>query len=216
MANPTKPRSRRAPQERSIETRARLLESANAALREVGYRGTTVQNVATRAGVSLGALQYHFPTKHDLMAAAIEHVFEERIDQLLGRMHELSGAELMAKGLELVFSGYREELFAPYLELVLAGRTDPELRPHVERIANRLADRAIAAFREVFGPTERSRPFEEVLPSLFFAVLEGLALGRIAGPGRTEYHGVLAALTSLAEEWLHPLDGTPKTPSQPS
>lgn len=205
--------ARKATQDRSIETRARLLESASAALREVGYRGTTVQEVATRAGVSLGALQYHFPTKHDLIVAAVEHVFERRVGELVPRLRALPGRARMARTIELLFSAYTEDTFTTYLELVVAGRTDEELRPHVDRMAHRLAERAISAFREVFSATEKARHFEDVLPSFFFATLEGLAIGRMASPGRGEYQRVLEALTWLGEEWLHPADHVPGRPT---
>ena len=50
-------------QQRSEETRARLLEAAEACFSESGYDGTGVAKICRRAGVSKGAFYHHFETK---------------------------------------------------------------------------------------------------------------------------------------------------------
>lgn len=56
--------------------RARLLEAATALFTRHGYRKTSVHEVARRAGVAKGTLYLYFPTKADLLLAAL---FEERV-----------------------------------------------------------------------------------------------------------------------------------------
>ena len=49
-----------------------------------GYEGISIRRVAAAAGVSIGAVQHHFPTKDALLAAAMERVsrqFEARLDR---------------------------------------------------------------------------------------------------------------------------------------
>lgn len=41
-----------------------------------GFEGISVRRVATRAGVSIGAVQHHFPTKDAMLEAAMEHASE--------------------------------------------------------------------------------------------------------------------------------------------
>src|SRR6478736_2637455 len=60
-------------QDRSRVTRQRLLEATIDCLAENGWAATTVGVVATRAGVSRGATQHHFPTREDLITAALEY-----------------------------------------------------------------------------------------------------------------------------------------------
>ncbi len=50
-------------EERSAETRRRLLDATVACLFERGYAGTTTTELARRAGVSRGAQMHHFPKK---------------------------------------------------------------------------------------------------------------------------------------------------------
>ncbi|MGF2951529.1 TetR/AcrR family transcriptional regulator, partial [Mycobacterium sp. THU-M116] len=72
------PRPRRTQAQRSSETKAALLDATLDLLVESGYKATTLTAVAHRAKVSLGALLHHFPTKNDLLVAAIGHAFERR------------------------------------------------------------------------------------------------------------------------------------------
>ena len=66
--------SRAAPQQaRAKATRRKLLNAAVQSLCESGCAGTTTTVVANRAGVSQGALYKHFGSKHQLIAATVEH-----------------------------------------------------------------------------------------------------------------------------------------------
>jgi AcrR family transcriptional regulator len=53
-------------------TRARILEAATGAFCAHGYAGTTVAAVAAAAGVSVAAVELAYPTKPDLLKAAID------------------------------------------------------------------------------------------------------------------------------------------------
>ncbi|WP_169799311.1 TetR/AcrR family transcriptional regulator, partial [Nocardioides jensenii] len=80
----------RVPQEeRSRAMRQRLLEATVECLVEAGFSGTSTTLVSQRAGVSRGAQLHHFPTKNDLVLAAVEHLTEVR------------GAELAAAAAQL-------------------------------------------------------------------------------------------------------------------
>src|SRR3954452_5039848 len=69
-------RSRRARSE-GRDGRQALLEAALALSAERGYRGSSVDDIAERAGYSKGALYWHFSSKDDLFFALLE----ERIDR---------------------------------------------------------------------------------------------------------------------------------------
>ena len=69
----------RVPQaDRTRAMRARLLEATVELLVERGFAGTSTTLVSDRAGVSRGAQLHHFPTKNDLVVAAVEHLTERR------------------------------------------------------------------------------------------------------------------------------------------
>ncbi len=56
-------------QQRSEETRSRLLDAAVRKFAEAGYDGSSVDDICAEAGVSKGAFYHHFPSKQALFLA---------------------------------------------------------------------------------------------------------------------------------------------------
>jgi len=73
---PAKPQRRRSHAERTAETRARIIEAAIASIAELGFQRTTANEIATRAGVTWGAVQHHFGDKDGIITAVLEDSFE--------------------------------------------------------------------------------------------------------------------------------------------
>src|SRR5436190_7809532 len=69
---------RRSNAERSAATQARLLDATIECLVERGWAGTSTTEIVRRAGVSRGAQVHHYPTKEDLVLAAVEHLVDRR------------------------------------------------------------------------------------------------------------------------------------------
>jgi AcrR family transcriptional regulator len=61
----------------AADTRERILEAALAAFAEKGFDGATTREIANRAGVQLGLIQYHFGGKQKLWQEAVDRSFEE-------------------------------------------------------------------------------------------------------------------------------------------
>src|SRR5258705_13964172 len=72
----------RTQQQRRDETRRALLDAAVESLIEVGFARTTTLEVQRRADVSRGALLHHFPSKAELLVAAVDHLAEMRAREL--------------------------------------------------------------------------------------------------------------------------------------
>src|SRR5216683_1851518 len=79
-------------QDRSSATRAKVLDAAVATLIEYGFANTTAAIVADRAEVSRGAMQYHFRTKSELLAASVEHLMPKRGAEVINAARELPEA----------------------------------------------------------------------------------------------------------------------------
>lgn len=59
-------------QQRSEETRARILDAAVRQFAIAGYNAASVDHICAEAGVSKGAFYHHFPTKQNLFLALLE------------------------------------------------------------------------------------------------------------------------------------------------
>jgi len=195
-------RPRRTNAERTAETRGKLLDAAVATLVELGYAGTSTNEVAKRAGVSRGAMLHHFPAKQDLMVAAVEHAVERHTDEVLAIVAAVpEGPDRVDVNIDLLWSIMRGPTFAAPLELMAAARTDPELRPVVAAFGVRM-DEAFQAGSEELFPQPADETYAAVLPilrRLVFAVLYGLALESYCGAPEFEVWaaGVLELLKGL-------------------
>jgi AcrR family transcriptional regulator len=168
--------SRRTQEERRSQTRARLLEATAEALADLGWAGLSTTEVSRRAGVSRGAQQHHYPTKMELVAAALEHLltrlrveYEQAYAALPDERRNVAGA------IDLFWETIRQPPALALLELGLAGRTDETLRP----LCADLNERVIMIVKEVFHELfPESLPAEMVDAAIraLFAMLVGLSL----------------------------------------
>lgn len=68
--------SQRAPKDTSFDTRERILVAALAAFAARGFDGAKTREIAQKANVNLGLIQYHFGGKLKLWQAAVDRAFE--------------------------------------------------------------------------------------------------------------------------------------------
>jgi AcrR family transcriptional regulator len=173
-------RVRRTQEERSAETRARLLDAATECLVELGYARMTTTEVADRAGVSRGAQLHHFPTKEELVLAAVEHVFARRLHEFREAFARLPAqVDHAGAAIDLLWKMIGADPFYAWLELAVAGRTDPTLGRRVRALGSRTEVEVERTFRELFAPPAAPNPFFDIAPKFVFAVLQGLALDRL-------------------------------------
>lgn len=177
-------RARRTQAERTATTRAALLEATVGSLVERGYQGTTTTEVARRAGVSPGALMHHFPTKADLLGAAVRHLFEERRAEFRKAMAGLPpGVERGRGAVEVLWSMFAGATFTAWLELWVAARVDADLRAAMVALDSDFLASSEEIFREIFvEETAASPDLPRVAVNFVFAFLSGLALAN-ALPG---------------------------------
>ncbi|MBW2696934.1 MAG: TetR family transcriptional regulator [Deltaproteobacteria bacterium] len=76
-------RERRTQQQRSAETRARVVHAATECVAELGPRGATLSAIAARAGVSWGAMQHQFGDKDSILDAVLEESLAQLEERLL-------------------------------------------------------------------------------------------------------------------------------------
>jgi len=132
--------------------RERVLDAAIKCLVHEGYAGTSTVRIAELAGVSRGAQLHHFQTRHELLAAAVEHLMKRRTTELAARSGDLqSGPTRVGAVLDLVWGGFAGDLFKATLELWTAARTDTDLRVCVNAAEVRLAREIADGFSLLLG-----------------------------------------------------------------
>jgi AcrR family transcriptional regulator len=111
---------------KSMRTRARILECAQRLLAETGYAAATNARIAEAAGLTRGAMLYHFPTREALIEAVVDHLQAARIAMLADASDRTPpGADLSDHAIDAYWSLLRSEPFIAFGELEDAARTDP-------------------------------------------------------------------------------------------
>ena len=145
MIQDTAPQGNRTQAQRTAATRAKLLDAAIDSLVEHGYSGTSTQGIAKRAGVSRGAQLHHFPTKESLVVAAVEHLVDKRLTEILEARPEPE------RGFETLLDGFSGPLFDAALELWVAARTDRVLHEAMIPLERKVSDALRIGCLEIMG-----------------------------------------------------------------
>jgi AcrR family transcriptional regulator len=182
MRSPSRPvrPPRRTQAERREATRTALLEATIECLVDYGYSDTTTARVADRAGVSRGAQIHYFDNKAALVAAAVDHLAQRRIEEFRTRLLAVpTGPGWIEALLDVFWEAHQDELFDATLELWVAARTDPELHAGLVALERGVAQSVWRLSAEVLaGQPDRPNVRDDIEFAL--ATVRGLALLRIA------------------------------------
>jgi AcrR family transcriptional regulator len=156
--------------------RARLLDATVDCLVEHGFSGTSTTLVSERAGVSRGAQLHHFPTKNDLVVAAVEHLTEVRAAELAAAAERLpTGPKRTRAVLRMLGDHFTSPVFTAALELWVAARTDETLLAAVAPLEQRVGRETHRLTVELLGADE-SRPGVRELVQATLDLVRGLGL----------------------------------------
>jgi AcrR family transcriptional regulator len=167
----------RVPQEeRSRAMRARLMDATIECLVERGFGGTSSTLISERAGVSRGAQLHHFPTKNDLVVAAVEHLTEVRGAELAAAAAAVPrGPHRTRNVLRMLGDHFASPVFIAALELWVAARTDPTLLAAVSPLEQRVGRDTHRMTVDLLGADE-SRPGVRELVQATLDLVRGLGL----------------------------------------
>jgi AcrR family transcriptional regulator len=164
---------------KSAVTRQRILNAAVACLVDLGYAGTTTNVVADRAGLARSAMQYHFPTRPGLVAAAVVYIHSERNDQYRRAMQALpAGVDKIDASIDIYWAQIRGPLFVAYNEVHFAARTDPELAAILTPVTEAYEQQRDAIHKEIF-PERRTDRGVSVTREIARFLVEGMALAEL-------------------------------------
>ena len=159
---------------KSRRTRTRILDQAARLVREIGYANANNAVIAEAAGLTRGAMLYHFPTRESLIDGLVEHLAAQA-DALFAEAarNRAPGADVAEHAIDAYWRLLHTPPLTAMRELRSAARTDAAVR---ERLAPFIAafDRAepesvMALFQP--GSTPRGQAGRDLARFL----LEGLA-----------------------------------------
>lgn len=172
-------------------SRDHIIEAIVSVIAAGGIEKATVRTVAGQAGVSIGAVQHHFPTKAAMLTAAMEAIsaaVTADIEAYLvalepaGTPAEKAGqAASVLRHLALLLCSIREEDLIPagiWLDFVALSRVTPALAAIHARTWTQLRER----MSELITTAHPHHPDPEAAAGWALATFDGIAVGRVSEP----------------------------------
>lgn len=173
------PARKRASQARSLITKQALITATIECLWERGYSGATIAAISRKANVTHGAHLHHFGTREELIAAAVDALFQRMIGEFELRFAKLpKGIEARTEAaLDHFWDLAMGQLFGVVGELLNAARTDEGMasQMRVYGASQRMQQRQM--YIKIFGAAALNDP--EVfywLDTTFAVYLRGLSV----------------------------------------
>lgn len=193
----------KSPYKKSVASRKQVLDAAIAALSAKGFANTSISDVAAAAGMSKGAVHYHFVSKDDLITCVLEHCCQ-MLSERVRAVWEASGApaDKVRRALREMWAARRDG--GPELrvvaDLMAQGVHDPKLRKPLGEMFQVSRAELVTAFVSSLESTGlRPKIPAHIIPRLVLATLDGLALHNFFDPPAAgEEEDILRALEVLA------------------
>jgi len=197
-------------QARSEVSRARIIEAATLCVDREGLPATTSAAIAREAGLSVGAVQHHYPSKDDVLGAVVAESAARFAACFAGAPAPPEDLDARAHAfIERAWRHYDGPFFRAAQEIVLGGRRNTSAPPESMVASARVAEGVWHAW---FGDLPLTRAVQRDLRRACFASLTGLAMlarfepkpKRLDGPLAHVKTGLAASLRQAAETARRP------------
>ena len=173
-----------------------------------GYQGTSIDRIARHAGVTKGALYYHFRDKEELLFEAVSDRvggFERQVLEEVGPVGDALGSlkqVIDACFFHATVSNHRRFIITLMIEAL---DTNPQLSAKFQRILRRmrwfLAD--VVRRGQELGTVRADINPEETAAVIAGAIM-GAEIQHYQDPGEVDLRRVLDALVVQLADWLTP------------
>jgi AcrR family transcriptional regulator len=193
--------------QKSAMTRDTILDAALDCFITIGYAGTTTAKIADKAKVSRGAMLHHFPSKTELIQAAVEYLHHKLLEvyraSIAAIPQDLDVDERNRRGLQGYWKYLSSDLFTAYHELSVAGRTDPELQQILQDTSANFDDSWKKANETLFPEWSTRGELYELAMDISRFLMEGMAVSQLVGLREKQVKRMLGYLGDRLEEIFH-------------
>lgn len=194
-----------------VDTRDRILESAARVFAQKSFQGSSLDEVAADAGLTKGAVYWHFKSKSDLFFALLDSRFRQEFDEHLPEALARESAHADPKeGLKELLGSVVDRVEHdpdwPRLFLEFMGQArEPEVR---KRLASayedswRMSAGLIAHQHRLRGQTPPADP--ELMAIFWSALMDGLILAWQLNPERIQLDSLMPRIVDMLWRGLEP------------
>lgn len=192
-------------------TRERLLGAARTVFARSGFHGASVEEIASEAGFSTGALYSNFEGKEDLFLVLMEREIDEHAQEIAAAVGRGSVSERAAGGARqwMTMIEREPEALLLFMEFWAYGVRDAEMRP---KVAARFAQMR-SVLTELIADGVRDFDLELTIPAEQLAVAidalaDGIARQKLADPAAVPDELMGKILSLLLAAVTRPAGGT--------
>lgn len=192
------------------DTRTRILAAAAGIFAEYGYAGATLEQVAAAAGLTKGAVYWHFSGKSDLFLALCdldltqqEKLLPEQVQKVFTATDPVQAlAALLQTQLECCGQGAGRPML--FFEFVTSSR-EPAVREKLRATYARLFDVIGSVLKELqAGGYIKSDLDPHMLAITFQALINGSLLAWLIDPDRVQFSSLMPEIARVMWAGLHP------------
>ncbi len=167
--------------QKSAATRNLIVEAAIDCFVELGYARTTTTRIAEAAGLSRGAMLHHFPSKIDIVKAAVEQLHAKRLKAFRKAANRAppAGKGRVHVGVQAYWLPVRHPMFVAFFELSVAARTDPELEAILKPAQAAFYQEWYTTATELFPEWQSDKAAFDLALDLSRYLIEGLAVSAL-------------------------------------
>ena len=174
------------------QRRRQILDVAGPVFAERGFAATTMDEVASAAGVTKPVLYQHFPSKRALFSEMLDDMGNQLLAELAtATSRAATGRERVERGFAAYFRFVASHRTSFRVLFGAAARNDPDFASIVERVLEEVAD-VIASLIEIDAPLEQRR----VLSHALIGIAEATSRSVITDPNADVDADALARWTS--------------------
>jgi AcrR family transcriptional regulator len=162
--------------QKSASTRNQIIKAALGCIVDSGYSGTTTTKIANRAGLSRGATLHHFPSKKDIIRAAVDYLHERRLQAFRRSISDIPpDSDIVEIAVQSYWEHVNHPIYVAFFELSAAARTDSDLR-EILRPAQRAFDKEwYETARDLFPQWQTDPAAFDLALNLAQQLMEGMA-----------------------------------------
>ncbi|MCU1456522.1 MAG: regulatory protein TetR [Actinomycetia bacterium] len=161
-----------------VSGRTQIIDAAIASILEVGFYRSSTNEIARRANVSWGALQYHFGTREALLLAVVKELDRRFLDAVQNANVEGDTMERRITSLYRILGPhYDGPTFLVRLQIVLNLQHDPNTSADVMAEVAEHAAKSEVHVRRLLAEAIGGRPNKAAIDALFHG-LRGFALSQ--------------------------------------
>jgi len=156
-----------------------LLSAARELFSRKGYRDTTTEEIARRAGVTKGALYYHFSSKEEMMFALVKVLLAKHLSQLDAVLDEGGCPACALEQLLDETAIASDHRMREHIDFFVQAMRIPRIKKYLNREFRRAVERFVDGMTPRYGSRKQLRN----LAVFTFSLFHGLRIRRLLDPG---------------------------------